>query len=120
MVHAHGLRAGALTRSCALAARRRRAAAAALVVTVHNAPPGGGAAGASSTGCLSASSPGGADLVLCVSPDLEARMRAAGARRVERAVIAAPTSAVRLIARHRRPPPAPRPVPPICPRGGAR
>jgi glycosyltransferase involved in cell wall biosynthesis len=30
----------------------------------------------------------GADLVLCVSPDLEARMRAAGARRVARAVIA--------------------------------
>jgi glycosyltransferase involved in cell wall biosynthesis len=34
-----------------------------------------------------------ADLVLCVSPDLEVRMRAAGARRVERAVIAAPGAA---------------------------
>jgi len=31
----------------------------------------------------------GADLVLCVSPDLEGRMRAAGARRVARAVVAA-------------------------------
>ena len=32
----------------------------------------------------------GADLVLCVSPDLERRMRAAGARRVGRAVVPAP------------------------------
>jgi glycosyltransferase involved in cell wall biosynthesis len=35
----------------------------------------------------------GADLVLCVSPDLERQMRAAGAGRVERAVIAAPDAA---------------------------
>jgi glycosyltransferase involved in cell wall biosynthesis len=35
----------------------------------------------------------GADLVLCVSGDLEKRMRAAGARRVERAVVPAPGEA---------------------------
>jgi glycosyltransferase involved in cell wall biosynthesis len=34
----------------------------------------------------------GADLVLCVSPDLERRMRRAGARRVARAVVPAPAS----------------------------
>jgi glycosyltransferase involved in cell wall biosynthesis len=34
----------------------------------------------------------GADAVLCVSPDLETRLRAAGARRVGPAVIAAPTT----------------------------
>ena len=60
-----------------------------LVVTVHNAPPAGGAAGLVYR-LLEQVVARGADLVLCVSPDLERRMRAAGARRVERAVIAAP------------------------------
>ena len=41
VVHAHGLRAGALT-ALALAGPRRRGCA--LLVTVHNAPPAGGAA----------------------------------------------------------------------------
>jgi glycosyltransferase involved in cell wall biosynthesis len=60
-----------------------------VVVTVHNAPPGGGVAGGVYR-VLERLVARGADLVLCVSPDLERRMRAAGARRVERAVIAAP------------------------------
>lgn len=85
LVHAHGLRAGALTVLALTLVRRRRPG---VVVTVHNAPPGGGAAGLVYR-LLERVVARGADLVLCVSPDLERRMRAAGARRVERAVIAA-------------------------------
>jgi glycosyltransferase involved in cell wall biosynthesis len=62
------------------------------VVTVHNAPPDGGASALVYL-VLERVVARGADLVLCVSPDLERRMRAAGARRVERAVIAAPDAA---------------------------
>jgi glycosyltransferase involved in cell wall biosynthesis len=90
VVHAHGLRAGALT-VLALAgtrgARRRRPA---VVVTVHNAPPHGGGATVRVYRILERMVARGADLVLCVSPDLERRMRAAGARRVGRAVVPAP------------------------------
>ena len=90
VVHAHGLRAGALT-VLALAgtrgARRRRPA---IVVTVHNAPPHGGGAAVRVYRVLERMVARGADLVLCVSPDLERRMRAAGARRVGRAVVPAP------------------------------
>jgi glycosyltransferase involved in cell wall biosynthesis len=87
VAHAHGLRAGALT-AIALAFVRptvyhRRAA---LVVTVHNAPPEGGATGAVYR-VLERIVAARADSVLCVSPDLEERMRAAGARRVGRAVV---------------------------------
>jgi glycosyltransferase involved in cell wall biosynthesis len=89
VVHAHGLRAGALT-VLALAgtpgARRRRPA---IVVTVHNAPPHGGGAAVRVYRVLERMVARGADLVLCVSPDLEQRMRAAGARRVGRAVVPA-------------------------------
>ena len=86
VVHAHGLRAGAL---CVLAlagvhARQRPE----LVVTVHNAPPAGGAA-VLVYGTLERLVARGADLVLGVSPDLEARARAAGARHVDRAVVPA-------------------------------
>jgi glycosyltransferase involved in cell wall biosynthesis len=101
LVHAHGLRAGALA-VLALAGRRgaslrvagagRRVAGAGgsrLIVTVHNAPPAG-RAGALVYRLLELIVARGADLVLCVSPDLERRMRAAGARRVDRAVVAAP------------------------------
>jgi glycosyltransferase involved in cell wall biosynthesis len=85
VVHAHGMRAGALAVLALLAVRRRPP----VVVTVHNAPPlGGGAAGVVYR-LLERVVARGADLVLCVSPDLEARLRAAGARRVARAVIAA-------------------------------
>jgi glycosyltransferase involved in cell wall biosynthesis len=90
VVHAHGLRAGALT-VLALAggrcARRRRPA---IVITVHNAPPHGGGAAVRVYRVLERVAARGADLVLCVSPDLERRMRAAGARRVGRAVVPAP------------------------------
>ena len=90
VAHAHGMRAGALTvlaRSLVPGPRRPG-----IVVTVHNAPPDGGAS-ALVYRMLERVVAWGADLVLCVSPDLEARMRAAGARRVERAVIAAPEAA---------------------------
>ena len=89
VAHAHGLRAGALT-AIALAFVRptvyhRRPA---LVVTVHNASPAGGATGAVYR-VLERIVAARADSVLCVSPDLEERMRAAGARRVGRAVVPA-------------------------------
>jgi glycosyltransferase involved in cell wall biosynthesis len=91
LVHAHGLRSGALT-SIALALARRQHAGAppALVVTVHNAPPEGGLAGAIYR-VLELIVARSADSVLCVSPDLEHRMRAVGARRVGRAVVPAPS-----------------------------
>jgi glycosyltransferase involved in cell wall biosynthesis len=87
VVHAHGLRAGALT-VLALAGRRGRRLA--IVVTVHNAPPHGGEAAVWMYRALERVVARGADVVLCVSPDLEERMRAAGARRVGRAVVPAP------------------------------
>ena len=87
VVHAHGLRAGALTVLALSATRRRRPA---IVVTVHNAPPHGGGAAARVYRVLERMVARGADLVLCVSPDLERRMRDAGARRVGRAVVPAP------------------------------
>ena len=90
VVHAHGLRAGALTVLAlggARAGRRRRPA---IVVTVHNAPPHSGGAAVRVYRILERMVARGADLVLCVSPDLERRMRAAGARRVGRAVVPAP------------------------------
>jgi glycosyltransferase involved in cell wall biosynthesis len=90
VVHAHGMRAGALTVvALSLVPGSRRPGA---VVTVHNAPSGGRAAVAVYR-VLERVVARGADLVLCVSPDLEGRMRAAGARRVERAVVAAPDPA---------------------------
>jgi glycosyltransferase involved in cell wall biosynthesis len=86
VAHAHGLRAGALTVLALTLVRRERPG---VVVTVHNAPPGGRATGLVYR-LLEHVVARGADLVLCVSPDLERRMRAAAARQVERAVIAAP------------------------------
>jgi glycosyltransferase involved in cell wall biosynthesis len=89
VVHAHGLRGGALTAVALAFARRRHRAQAALVVTVHNAPTAGGLTGAIYR-VLELIVARNADSVLCVSPDLEQRMRAAGARRVGRAVVPAP------------------------------
>jgi len=94
VAHAHGLRAGALT-AIALAFVRptvydRRPA---LVVTVHNAPAAGGATGAIYR-VLERIVAARADSVLCVSPDLEERMRAVGARRVGRALVPAAAPAV--------------------------
>jgi glycosyltransferase involved in cell wall biosynthesis len=89
VAHAHGLRAGALT-AIALAFVRPTAyqPRPALVVTVHNAPPAGGAAGAVYR-VLERIVARSADSVLCVSADLEERMRAAGARQVGRALVPA-------------------------------
>jgi glycosyltransferase involved in cell wall biosynthesis len=89
VAHAHGLRAGALT-AIALAFVRPTVydPRPALVVTVHNAPPAGGATGAVYR-VLERIVAARADSVLCVAPDLEERMRAAGARRVGRALVPA-------------------------------
>jgi glycosyltransferase involved in cell wall biosynthesis len=100
--HAHGLRAGALAVLALGGAhgrgrrlRRGRGSGRnrpALVVTVHNAPPSGGVARRLVYRLLERLVARRADLVLCVSPDLEARMRAAGASRVGRAIVPAPES----------------------------
>ena len=89
VVHAHGLRAGALT-AIALAFVRPNVyhPRPALIVTVHNAPAAGGVTGAVYR-VLELIVARTADSVLCVSPDLEERMRAAGARRVGRALVPA-------------------------------
>jgi glycosyltransferase involved in cell wall biosynthesis len=87
VVHAHGLRAGAL--SVLARAGLRGRARPCLVVTVHNAPPAGGAAVAVVYLVLERIVARGADLVLCVSGDLERRMAAHGARRVGQAVVPA-------------------------------
>jgi len=89
VVHAHGLRAAALT-AIALTFVRPDVyhARPALVVTVHNAPAAGGVTGAIYR-VLELIVARTADSVLCVSPDLEERMRAAGARRVGRALVPA-------------------------------
>ena len=94
VAHAHGLRAGALT-AIALAFVRPTVyhPRPALVVTVHNAPPAGGVTGAVYR-VLERIVAGRADSVLCVAPDLEERMRAAGARRVGRAIVPAPVPAM--------------------------
>jgi glycosyltransferase involved in cell wall biosynthesis len=85
-VHAHGLRAGALT---ALALRPFGGSAGpALVVTLHNAPPGPGLPGAVYR-LLERIVARRADIVLCVSGDLEERIRRRGARGYGRAVVPA-------------------------------
>jgi glycosyltransferase involved in cell wall biosynthesis len=91
VVHAHGLRAGALTAIAVAFARIAPGSAQSrtpLVVTVHNATPAGGVTGAIYR-LLERIVARNADSVLCVSADLEDRMRAAGARRVGHAVVPA-------------------------------
>jgi glycosyltransferase involved in cell wall biosynthesis len=91
VVHAHGLRAGALA-AIALSFGGPRPNPP-LVVTVHNAPPSAGVNGAiyQALELLVARS---AATVLCVSAGLEARMAEAGARDVGRALVpAAPRGA---------------------------
>jgi glycosyltransferase involved in cell wall biosynthesis len=90
VAHAHGLRAGALTVLALAGVRRARRPA--VAVTVHNAPPAGGGAPALIYRALERVVARGADIVLCVSGDLEERMRAAGARRTARAVVPAPAA----------------------------
>jgi glycosyltransferase involved in cell wall biosynthesis len=88
-VHAHGLRAGALA-ALALAFIRpgRRPP---LVVTVHNAPLSAGVTGAIYR-ALEQVVARGAATVLCVSADLEERMRQAGACDVGRALVPSPAA----------------------------
>lgn len=86
-LHAHGLRAGALS---ALAVGRRSRTR--LVVTLHNRTVGGRAVrlvGAALLRVLARR----ADTVLAVSPDLAEGARAAGARDVRHAIIPAPDAA---------------------------
>jgi glycosyltransferase involved in cell wall biosynthesis len=86
-VHAHGLRAGALT---VLAVRGRpRRDRPRVVVTLHNLPVGGRAIRAVST-ALGVVVARGSDVVLGVSGDLVALARSQGARRAERALVPAP------------------------------
>ncbi|MEV4104665.1 glycosyltransferase [Nonomuraea sp. NPDC049649] len=85
VVHAHGLRAGAL----AALAMPRRSGAPLLVVTLHNALTAGGFVGAV-YGLLERIVARRADRVLVVSPDLGERMGALGARDVRPAVVPAP------------------------------
>lgn len=87
VVHAHGLRAGAL------AALALTGSGTALVVTLHNAATAGGAVGAV-YGLLERIVARRADRVLAVSPDLGERMRRLGARRVGAAVVPAPVPVV--------------------------
>ncbi|WP_088317002.1 glycosyltransferase family 4 protein [Kineosporia sp. R_H_3] len=87
VVHAHGLRAGALAVLARAGARRGRRPA--LVVTLHNALVSGGRIAAVHA-VLERLVARGADAVLVVSGDLGARMRALGASQVDLAVVPAP------------------------------
>jgi glycosyltransferase involved in cell wall biosynthesis len=86
VLHAHGLRAGALA-ALALAGRPGRRTA--LVVTVHNAAPPSRAA-ATVYAALELIVARRADAVLPVSADLASRLRRRGARIAGPAVVAAP------------------------------
>jgi glycosyltransferase involved in cell wall biosynthesis len=90
VVHAHGMRAGALTAIALVGASTAGNRAPRLAVTVHNAPPPGGGAARLVYLALERVVARRADLVLAVSADLEQRMRKAGARDVARAVVPAP------------------------------
>jgi glycosyltransferase involved in cell wall biosynthesis len=90
VVHAHGLRAGAVT---ALAlGRAPRQQPPAMVVTVHNAAPAGVVPGAVYL-TLERLTARRADAVLCVSADLAGRMRRVGARDIALATVPAPPAA---------------------------
>jgi glycosyltransferase involved in cell wall biosynthesis len=86
VVHAHGLRAGAVTALALLPGPGRLRIP--LAVTVHNAPPSGGWARAVH-GLLEWLTARRADAVACVSADLAARMRGRGARDVSWAPVPA-------------------------------
>jgi glycosyltransferase involved in cell wall biosynthesis len=86
VVHAHGLRAGAVTALALTPAPRHGPA---LLVTVHNARPAGAAAGTVYQ-ALERIVARRADAVLAVSADLAGRMQRRGARDVGLAVVPAP------------------------------
>jgi glycosyltransferase involved in cell wall biosynthesis len=88
VVHAHGMRAGAIA---AVALTRWPRPAPALVVTVHNAPPEGALARAVYAG-LERVIARRADAVLCASGDLVLRMRRLGVRDAAQAVVPAPAA----------------------------
>jgi len=93
VVHAHGLRAGAVAAlALALPPPRRPGPPRqrpALLVTVHNPPPAGGPAGLVYR-ALERIVARRADAVACVSADLTARMRRLGARECGPALVPAP------------------------------
>jgi glycosyltransferase involved in cell wall biosynthesis len=111
IVHAHGVRAGAV--SAVAIALLRRAARPCLVVTVHNAPPDGHVAAAVHAQ-LERICARRADLVLCASADLLLRMRARGAANAEQfdipAPLAAPPTAATIAAARREVSPDGRPI----------
>jgi glycosyltransferase involved in cell wall biosynthesis len=88
VLHAHGLRAGALA---ALALAVPGTPRTMLAVTVHNAPPAAGPAAAVYAG-LELIVARRADAVLTVSGDLAARMSRRGARLAGRALVPAPAA----------------------------
>jgi glycosyltransferase involved in cell wall biosynthesis len=88
VLHAHGLRAGALA---ALALAVPGTPRTTLAVTVHNAPPAAGPAAAVYAG-LERIVARRADAVLTVSGDLAARMHRRGARLAGRALVPAPAA----------------------------
>ena len=101
IVHAHGLRAGAFAALALLPFRPSRPSdpsrpsrpsrRPALVVTVHNAPPAGRAA-AAVYAALELICARRADLLLCASGDLAARLRHRGATRVAEFDVPAPSA----------------------------
>jgi len=89
VVHAHGLRAGALSVLAARSLPRRRRPR--VAVTLHNLPVGGVRVRVVSA-LLERVVAGGADVVLGVSGDLVDLARARGARQVERALVPTPAA----------------------------
>ncbi len=89
VVHAHGLRAGALAVVAARSCGRRRPR---VVVTLHNLPVGPRTVRAVAA-VLELVVARGADTVLGVSGDLVERVARRGARRTERALVPAPVRA---------------------------
>jgi glycosyltransferase involved in cell wall biosynthesis len=87
VVHAHGVRAGAV--AAVAIGLTRRTARPALVVTMHNAPPAGRAA-SGLHGVLERVCTRRADQVLCASADLAARLQTRRAAVVEQIDVAAP------------------------------
>lgn len=87
IVHAHGLRAGAV---CVAGLRKANRLKPGLVVTWHNAPLGEGGWRRLQR-AIEAIVARGADLTLCASDDLVTRARSFGARNARLGAVAAPT-----------------------------